>query len=216
MTAIGPSSTASIETDPGAAATLEAPHAPSVGAVAAVAAYWDRRGLGAHFGSVADAVFAMVANRLVAPCSKRRVPEWADAEVVMPAWFKPPALARYYRALDAVADMKEVTEGHLYSVLTTLTNLDLRLVCYDATSTYFEGSTRSSVRFQSRVQLSRTALERPGWCSEHFCHSDGLPSPSGVAAHECSPCLCRADSPRGRRLVDLGARRSHPDLGLTT
>ena len=119
----------------------------------------------------------MVANRLVAPCSKRRVPEWADAEVVMPAWFKPPALARYYRALDAVADMKEVTEGHLYSVLTTLTNLDLRLVCYNVTSTYFEGSTRPSVRFPSRAfGYSRDRRsDRPQVVLGLLCTSDGLP-----------------------------------------
>lgn len=132
---------------------LAAESAPALGAVAAVAAWWQRLELGVVFGGgqVADAVFAMVANRLVAPSSKRRVPEWAATDVSMPGWFSHPPLQRYYRALDVVADTKEAAETHLYGRLTDLTNLDLRLVCYDLTSTYFEGSTRPQARFASRA-----------------------------------------------------------------
>ena len=59
----------------------------------AAAAVWGRLGLGAFFaevgaqrgaGALEHAVFAMVANRLVAPCSKRRPVEWAAEDVVMP------------------------------------------------------------------------------------------------------------------------------------
>ena len=132
---------------------LEAADARSIGAVAAVAAYWQRLGLDAHFGSGpdADAVFAMVANRLCDPCSKRRVPEWVADDVMAPAGFSHPPLHRYYRAIDTVAEGKESTESHLYGRLTDLANLDLRLICYDLTSTYFEGETRSSERFASRA-----------------------------------------------------------------
>ena len=118
---------------------LDAAEAPAIGAVAFVWAYWVRLGLDAHYGPVSDAVFAMVANRLCAPCSKRRVPEWATTDVAMPATFSHPPLQQYYRALDRVAALKEATEQHLYTRLTDLANLDLRLVCYDITSTYFEG-----------------------------------------------------------------------------
>jgi hypothetical protein len=138
---------------------LEVADARAVGAIAAVSAYWRRLGLDAHFAAVAgdheapiaDAVFAMVANRLCAPCSKRALPEWVGADVVMPAGFSVPAAHHYYRALDVVAEAKEATESHLYAALANLTNLDLRLVCYDLTSTYFEGSTRASKRFESKA-----------------------------------------------------------------
>ena len=132
---------------------LEATDARSLGAVAAVAAYWTRLGMGRHFGdgAEADAVFAMVANRLCDPCSKRRVPEWVTDDVAAPQGFSHPPLHRYYRAVDAVAETKEATEAHLYARLTDLANLDLRLVCYDLTSTYFEGETRPSERFASRA-----------------------------------------------------------------
>jgi transposase len=131
---------------------LEASSAPGLGAVAAVAAWWDRLGLGGLFeAETAEAVFAMVANRLVAPSSKRQVPEWAREDVAMPVWFGHPPLHRYYRAVDTVAEHKEAIEGHLYSRLTDLTNLDLSLVCYDLTSTFFEGSVEPSDRFPSRA-----------------------------------------------------------------
>ena len=160
--------------------------APAVGAVAAAATVWGRLGLdgwfaqlGAERGSEAleHAVFAMAANRLVAPCSKRRLVEWAAQDVVMPEGWEAPSLDQYYRALDAVADAKEATEAHLYSRLCDLSNLDLRLVCYDLTSTYFEGSPRPSVRFPSRAfGYSRDHRgDRPQIVIGLLCTSDGIP-----------------------------------------
>ena len=165
---------------------LEALGAPGVGAVAAVWAVWQRLGLGEWFAQVGarrgakaleDAVFAMVANRLVAPCSKRRLVEWAAGDVVMPDGWSAPSLDQYYRALDAVAASKDETETHLYARLCDLTNLDLRLVCYDLTSTYFEGSTRPSGRFPSRAfgySRDRRA-DRPQIVIGLLCTSDGIP-----------------------------------------
>jgi hypothetical protein len=165
---------------------LAADAAPAVGAVAAVAAQWRRLGLDGWFATVgADrgaevlehAVLAMVANRLTAPCSKRRLPEWIDTDVVMPAGFVAPSLEQYYRALDAVADAKQATETHLYGRLTDLANLDLRLVCYDLTSSYFEGSVRPSARFASRAfGYSRDhRSDRPQVVIGLLCTADGVP-----------------------------------------
>jgi transposase len=165
---------------------LAADAAPAVGSVAAAHTMWQRLGLEAWFAKLGadrgatlleSAVWAMVANRLIEPCSKRRLAEWVERDVVMPAGFTPPVLQQYYRALDAVADTKEVTEAQLYAALCDLTNLDLRLVCYDLTSTYFEGSPRPSDRFPSRAF---------GYSRDHrgdrlqvvvglLCTGDGLP-----------------------------------------
>ena len=123
-------------------------------------AVWQRLGLGDWFAQIGatrgakaleHAVFAMAANRLVAPCSKRRLVEWTASDVVMPDGWPAPSPDQYYRALDAVAATKDETETHLYARLCDLANLDLRLVCYDMASTYFEGSTRPSGRFPSRA-----------------------------------------------------------------
>ncbi|MCQ3805474.1 MAG: IS1634 family transposase [Acidimicrobiia bacterium] len=165
---------------------IAAEGAPAVGAVAAAAAVWEQLGLGGFFAKVGaerradvleDAVLAMVANRLVAPCSKRRLLEWTEHDVIMPSGWSAPSLDQYYRALDAVADTKNETEEHLYRRLCNLTNLNLRLVCYDLTSTYFEGSTQKSEAFPSRTfGYSRDHRpDRPQIVIGLLCTTDGIP-----------------------------------------
>lgn len=167
-------------------AALEAEAAPSLGSVAAVGAVWQRLGLHDWFARVGtergadrlgDAVFAMVANRLVDPCSKRRLAEWTDADIAMPGGWVPPSLDQYYRALDVVAAQKEATESELYLRLCDLTNMDLRFVCYDLTSTYFEGGTGPSERFPSRAfGYSRDKRgDRPQVVIGLLCTGDGIP-----------------------------------------
>lgn len=177
---------------------LAAEAAPAIGSVAAVHAVWRQLGLDGWFATVAgrgdgavveSAVLAMVANRLIDPCSKRRLPEWAAAEVVMPVGFTPPALEQYYRAVDVVADTKAATEAQLYATLTDLTNLDLRLVCYDLTSTYFEGSTRPApARFPSKAfGYSRDhRSDRPQVVVGLLCTGDGVPIAHHVFAGNTS------------------------------
>lgn len=111
---------------------LEAEGAPAVGAVAAVWAVWQRLGLGEWFAQMGavrgaktleHAVFTMVANRLVTPCSKRRLVEWATVDVVMPDGWLDPSLDQYWWALDTVAAAADDNETHLYARLCDLTNL---------------------------------------------------------------------------------------------
>lgn len=133
--------------------------APAFGATAAVASYCDRLGLQDHFAEIGerrrsvhldDTVLVMVANRLCDPGSKRRtVIEWLET-VALPDGVHTPRLDQCYRALDAICDAKEATEEVLYSRLTDLTNLDLRLALYDLTSTYFETEKGPSETFASR------------------------------------------------------------------
>jgi Transposase DDE domain len=141
------------------ASSIEADGAPSFGAIAAVATYFDRIGLRAHLSTVgagrgspslADTVLVLLANRLCEPSSKRRtVVEWLET-VQLPEGVLAPSLDQCYRALDALCDAKEATEEALYLRLTDLTNLDLRLALYDLTSTYFETSKGPSEQFASR------------------------------------------------------------------
>ena len=85
---------------------LAAQEAPAVGAVAAVATVWSRLGLDGWFAwlgsgrgseALGHAVFAMVSNRLVAPCSKRHLVEWAAQDLVMFEGWEAPLLDQYYR-----------------------------------------------------------------------------------------------------------------------
>ena len=127
---------------------LTAESAPGFGAIAAVWAVFCRLGLREHFGglrghrtaaSLADTVFVMIANRLLAPSSKRHsIIDWIDRDVELPAGVIAPSLDQCYRALDTIADTTASTEDHLFARLTSLLNLELRWCCYDLTSTYFE------------------------------------------------------------------------------
>jgi hypothetical protein len=139
------------------AAELDAESAPGYGAMAAARAYFCRLGLDEFFAEAGraehlpDAVFVMTANRLLRPWSKRRtILEWLGEDVSLPDDVTAPALKHCYRALDTVCEVKDALESHLYARLTDLTNLDLRLVCYDLTSTFWETDQATSERFSSR------------------------------------------------------------------
>ena len=167
-------------------AALIADSAPGLGGVAGVDAYFSRLSLDELFSSIgsargsknlADTVLVMVANRLLAPSSKRRtILEWLD-DVVLPARVTPPSLDQCYRALDAICAEKAEIETHIYARVTDLLNLDLRLCCYDLTSTYFEGDVTASKRFPSRVfGYSRDHLgDRPQVMIGLLVTRDGIP-----------------------------------------
>ena len=166
---------------------LSAESAPSYGAMAACDAYFsrllldelfDRLGSRRRSAGLSDAVFAMVANRLQDPSSKRRcVTDWLGADAALPEGRKTPSLDRLYRALDAVADAKEEIEAHCFTELCNLANLDLRLVCYDLTSTYFEGEEKTTARFASKAfDYSRDHRgDRPQVVIGLLVTSDGIP-----------------------------------------
>lgn len=177
----------SVQLGRGPSIELTAESAPSYGAMAACDAYFsrllldelfDRVGRRRRSAGLSDAVFAMVANRLSDPSSKRRcVTDWLGADAALPEARSAPSLDRLYRALDAVADAKDEIEAHLFTELCNLTNLDLRLVCYDLTSTYFEGEEKTSERFPSKAfGYSRDHRgDRPQVVIGLLVTSDGIP-----------------------------------------
>jgi transposase len=170
---------------------------PSLGGVAACHAYFLRLGLEAHFdaiggtrksSSLSDTVFVMLANRLLEPGSKRRtITEWLST-VALPNDVAAPGLHQCYRAVDALADAKEATEAHLYSELCNLTNLDLRLVCYDLTSSYFETQGVGRPRFPSLdYGFSRDhRSDRPQIVIGLLVTGDGIPIAHHVFAGDTS------------------------------
>lgn len=161
--------------------------APSIGAMAAAHASFTRLGLDAFFEAIgarrrsrhlSDTVFCMLANRLCDPVSKRRaIVDWLGHDVVVPEGVTAPSLDQCYRALDAVCAVKDELEAHCYAAVCDLTNLDLRLVCYDLTSTYFEGQVGPSERFSSRAfGYSRDKrADRPQVVIGLLVTGDGIP-----------------------------------------
>ena len=168
------------------AGDLEGLGSPSFGAIAAIWSYFCRLGLDEHFASLGDGrrsrvlpdtVFSMVANRLTDPYSKRRtIKEWLDT-VALPTGVSAPSLDQCYRAIDALAEAKDATEAHLYTELCNLANLDLRLICYDLTSSYFETVATGRRAFPSLAfGYSRDhRSDRPQVMIGLLVTSDGIP-----------------------------------------
>jgi len=84
--------------------------------------------------------FLMVANRLIDPLSKLAISSWYKEKVYLPELentnFAP---HDFYRSMDYLEKMKEKIEKDLYYELCDLFALQLNLVFYDTTSSYFEG-----------------------------------------------------------------------------
>jgi hypothetical protein len=86
---------------------------------------------------VAWAVFAMVANRALAPKSKLGCEEWTSQEVYL-GEHEPLEVQHFYRAMDVVLEHKERIEKEVFFTTANLLNLEVDLVFFDTTSTYFE------------------------------------------------------------------------------
>ena len=84
-----------------------------------------------------EAIYAMVLNRVCDPLSKRAVYKWIS-EIYRPS-FDQLELQHFYRGLDFLIDHKETIENALFSETRSLFNMQLDMVFWDSTSTYFEG-----------------------------------------------------------------------------
>lgn len=87
---------------------------------------------------VERAVFAMVANRACAPCSKLHCWEqWLKEEVHIPGT-QGLSLQHLYRAMDFLEANKEPIEREIFHRVADLLNLDVEVLFYDTTSLHFE------------------------------------------------------------------------------
>lgn len=83
------------------------------------------------------AAFAMTANRALAPDSKRGVEEWVREDVAL-ANPEPIELQHLYRAMDVLLEYREVIHKEVFFGVADLLNLEVDLIFFDTTSTYFE------------------------------------------------------------------------------
>jgi len=92
------------------------------------------------------AVFAMVANRCLAPSSKLCCYEqWLAEDVYFPEG-RELKLHHLYRAMDLLVRHQEEIEKELFWQMGDLLNLDVDLIFYDTTSVYFETDDEDDIR----------------------------------------------------------------------
>jgi hypothetical protein len=118
-------------------------------------ALWRRLGVAEALGGLLGArrfgvdiervLFALVCNRALAPCSKLAASEWASDDVAIPG------LERMdddhaYRALDLLveADAEAKVQEAVFFACADLLNLEVDLLFFDTTSTYFEAEPDSA------------------------------------------------------------------------
>ena len=88
---------------------------------------------------IVPSVKAMVFNRLLEPSSKLRVSEWVTTQAIHEIFPEEIPLHYYYRSLDYLMAHKASLEEDIFWNVNDIFNLDLSLVFYDLTSSYFEG-----------------------------------------------------------------------------
>ena len=138
--------------DPGRAAALREPGLSYSGSVAFGGPWlldqlWQRLGIGAILtarlaktrrGAAAERVlFALVANRALDPSSKLAAAHWVGRR----AWIdRLPETSddACYRAMDWLHQVRAAVEKEIYGQVANLLNLEVNLLFFDTTSTYFE------------------------------------------------------------------------------
>src|SRR6266566_3037818 len=137
---------------------------------------------------LSDRALVLAANRLVSPGSEHALAQWLESDFVcdrrgrrfIAAWrddaerkasrtprvrVKPQQLQQWYRTLDQLLEGKDAVERALFFRLRDLFSLQVDMVFYDLTSTYFEGGPARAwrQRSQPRRQAAQPAgARRPG------------------------------------------------------
>jgi Transposase DDE domain len=138
--------------DPGAALAaaagcLEFTESRPLGGTWALDALWSRLGIGPamrkllkgrRLDDTAERVlFALVANRALAPSSKLAAARWISEDVLVTGLAATTDDA-CYRAMDWLLEIRDTLEKKVFDSLADLLNLEVDLLFFDTTSTYFE------------------------------------------------------------------------------
>ena len=117
-----------------------------LGGTWALDALWSRLGIGKEMrkllngrrldDSAERVLFALVANRALAPSSKLAAARWASEDVMI-AGLAVTSDDACYRAMDWLGEIKSELEKKVFDNLANLLNLEVDLLFFDTTSTYF-------------------------------------------------------------------------------
>ena len=94
---------------------------------------------------ISEAIFAMVANRCLAPSSKLSITEWVEKDVFIKG-LSTRDVQVLYRAMDFLLTHQAAIEQEVYWAVANLLNLEVDLILFDTTSTYFETEIESELK----------------------------------------------------------------------
>ncbi len=86
---------------------------------------------------IAEALFAMVANRALSPSSKLAIEQWAADEVYL-GEHQSLQVQHCYRAMDFLLEHEQAIQQEVFWSTANLLNLTVDLIFFDTTNTYFE------------------------------------------------------------------------------
>lgn len=130
-----------------AADGLEFTESRPLGGTHVLDALWSRLGIGREMrkllngrrldDSAERVLFALAANRALAPSSKLAAARWVTEDVLVTGLLATSDDA-CYRAMDWLLEIKDQLERKVFDNLADLLNLEVDLLFFDTTSTYFE------------------------------------------------------------------------------
>src|SRR6266481_7361273 len=170
---------------------------------------------------LADRVLVLVANRLCSPGSEHALAQWLESDFVcgrdgkriLARWKQQGRvrvelnwLQEWYRTLDQLFARKERIELELFGRLRDLFHLEVEMVFYDLTSTYFEGRGPAGL---ADFGYSRDGKPRNRQVQVGLVMINGWP----IAHHVFDGSL--RDCRFGLRRVNRAARSSSPPTSLS-
>ncbi|MBE0467659.1 MAG: IS1634 family transposase, partial [Candidatus Desulforudis sp.] len=123
---------------------------------------------------VERAIFALVANRALSPMSKRAVEEWVAQDVYIPDLPDIP-LHHLYRAMDFLLEAQEPLQYQVFCQVSHLFNLEVDLLYFDTTSTYFEIETEDDEGLRRKGHTKDSRPDLPQAVIGLAVTRDGIP-----------------------------------------
>jgi transposase len=166
-----------------------------------------------------DAALGVIAARLIAPSSERAAHEWLQTmsamDELLDADFRTLSQDRVYRVADMLLRRKQAIEEHLRARERTLFNLEERILLYDLTNTFCEGTGKYNGKAHFGVSKEKRS-DCPLVTLGLVVDADGFPKRSDVFAGNVSEPGTLAGMIAALSSHDSGQPLIVMDAGLAT